>query len=288
MGGNQPRPHDERRGEDRAERALLHDHVDLGVAARAGTIWVGTDDGKVQLTQNHGGSWTDVTPALTAAGANPERWVSRVFASPHDAGTAFVSKSGFRNDDFAPYLYSTTDYGKTWTAIAGNLPSAPINVVVQDRKNRNLLIVGNDIGVFVSIDGGASVDAAQGEPADRRGARPDHSSARKRSGAWHLRPRALDRRHHAAAGTDGGRAREGPAHLFDIEPRARYGFSTQGMNYHLFGDKYLEVPNEPDATRHQLLREADAARARASRITDPARTAGPGTCRVRHAPGSIG
>ena len=90
----------------------------------AGMIWVGTDDGKVQLTQNHGGAWTDLTPALTAAGAPADRWVSRVFASPHDAGTAFVSKSGFRNDDFAPYLYRTTDYGKTWTAIAGNLPRA--------------------------------------------------------------------------------------------------------------------------------------------------------------------
>ena len=53
---------------------------------KAGTIWVGTDDGKVQLTQNHGGAWTDLTAALTAAGAPADRWVSRVFASPHDAG----------------------------------------------------------------------------------------------------------------------------------------------------------------------------------------------------------
>lgn len=52
----------------------------------AGLIWVGTDDGKVQLTKNHGGAWTDLTPALTAAGAPVDRWVSRVFASPHDPG----------------------------------------------------------------------------------------------------------------------------------------------------------------------------------------------------------
>ena len=110
----------------------------------------------MHLTQNHGGAWTDVTPALTAAGAPADRWVSRVFASPHDAGTAFVSKSGFRNDDFTPYLYRTTDAGKTWTAITSNLPNSPINVVVQDRKRRELLIVGNDIGVFVSIDGGGA------------------------------------------------------------------------------------------------------------------------------------
>ena len=85
---------------------------------------------------------TDVTPGTMTAS---NRWVSRVFASPWDAGTAFVAKNGFRNDDFAPYLYRTTDYGRTWTAIAANLPRAPINVVVQDRRNRSLLVVGNDI-----------------------------------------------------------------------------------------------------------------------------------------------
>ena len=92
---------------------------------------------------------------LTSAGAPVERWVSRVYASTHEAGTAFVSKNGFRNDDFKPYLFKTADFGKTWTAIKGNLPDAPINVVVQDRKNKDLLFVGNDIGVFVSIDRGA-------------------------------------------------------------------------------------------------------------------------------------
>ena len=57
----------------------------LLVVIATGMIWVGTDDGKVQLTQNAGGAWTDLTPALTAAGAPVDRWVSRVFASPHDA-----------------------------------------------------------------------------------------------------------------------------------------------------------------------------------------------------------
>ena len=78
---------------------------------RAGIIWVGTDDGKVQLTQDQGKQWTDVTPALVRAGARADRWVSRVFASPFDPATAFVAKNGFRNDDFASYLYRTTDYG---------------------------------------------------------------------------------------------------------------------------------------------------------------------------------
>ena len=85
----------------------------------AGVIWIGTDDGKVQVTRDHGATWTDVTPAVAAAGGPADRYVSRVFASPHDAGTAFVAKSGFRNDDFRPFLYRTTDFGKTWTCDLG-------------------------------------------------------------------------------------------------------------------------------------------------------------------------
>ena len=234
---------------------------------RAGVIWIGTDDGKVQLTQNHGGTWADLTPALTSAGANPERWVSRVFASSHDGATAFVSKSGFRNDDFAPYLYRTTDFGKTWTPIAGNLPRAPINVVVQDRKNRNLLVVGNDIGVFFSVDAGA---------------RWTQLKANLPTVAVHdltIHPREND----LVIGTYGralwtgditplqelsAEVMDKPAYLFDVEPRARYGFSTQGMNYHLFGDKFLEVPNEPDALVVNYYSKADSNEAARIKVSD--------------------
>ena len=225
---------------------------------KAGIIWVGTDDGKVQLTQNHGGAWTDVTAALTAAGAPADRWVSRVFASSHDAATAFVAKNGFRNDDFTPYLYKTTDAGKTWTAIKGNLPASPINVVVQDRRSKDLLIAGNDLGVFVSIDGGGAWTRLKGNLP---------------TVAVHdltIHPREND----LVLGTYGraiwagditplqelsAATLDAPAHLFDVESRARYGFSTQGMNYHLFGDKYLEVPNEPEALAINYYLKADAA-----------------------------
>jgi hypothetical protein len=235
---------------------------------KPGVIWVGTDDGKVQVTLNHGGAWSDITPALTAAGAPAERWVSRVFASPHDAATAFVSKSGFRNDDFAPYLYKTTDSGKTWTAIKGNLPNTPINVVVQDRKNQDLLIVGNDVGVFVSVNGGV---------------RWTPLKANLPTVAVHdltIHPREND----LVVGTYGRAFWTGditplqelsaalvdkPAHLFDIEPRARYGFSVQGMNYHLFGDKYLEVPNEPEALVINYYLKADAPAAAKITVKDP-------------------
>jgi photosystem II stability/assembly factor-like uncharacterized protein len=234
---------------------------------RAGVIWVGTDDGKVQRTGNHGCQWTDVTPALTAAGAPVDRWVSRVFASPHDPATAFVAKNGFRNDDFAPYLYRTTDDGRTWTSISGNLPAAPVNVIVQDRKNRQLLVVGNDIGVFASIDGGGHWSRLK---------------ANLPTVAVHdvtIHPREND----LVVATYGralwvgditplqeltGDAATWNVHLFDIKPRARYGFSSQGMNYHLFGDKYLQVANEPDALVLNYYLRADTAGEAKISITD--------------------
>jgi photosystem II stability/assembly factor-like uncharacterized protein len=234
---------------------------------RAGTIWVGTDDGKVQLTTNHGGSWTDLTPALAAAGAPADRWVSRVFASPYDPAVAFVAKNGFRNDDFAPYLYRTTDGGRTWTAIAANLPKAPINVVVQDRRNRNLLFVGNDVGVFVSIDGGGSWSRLQA----------NLPTVPVQDLTVHPRENDL------VLGTYGRAFWVGditplqelsaevlaqPVYLFDIEPRARYGFSTQGMNYHLFGDAYIEVPNEPEALVVNYYLGADAPGEASVTVTD--------------------
>jgi photosystem II stability/assembly factor-like uncharacterized protein len=119
-----------------------------------GIIWVGTDDGKIHITENGGAAWTELTGDLVAAGAPRDYWVSRVFASPHAADTAFVSKTGYRRDDFRAFLFKTTDKGKTWADISGNLPEEPINVVVQDRINPGLLFVGTDMGVYASISDG--------------------------------------------------------------------------------------------------------------------------------------
>ena len=213
--------------------------------AVAGTIWVGTDDGKVQVTRDAGAAWTDATPALVAAGAPVDRYVSRVFASPHGAGTAFVSKSGFRNDDFRPFLYRTDDFGKTWTSIGSGLPDSPINVVVQDRLNRHLLIVGNDLGVWVSNDAGAAwsrlsanlptvaVHDLTVHPREN-----DLVLGTYGRGIWIGDITALQQAKPSVLAKD--------AHAFDIEPRAFYGFRAIG-NYDLFGDKYIQVPNESDA-----------------------------------------
>jgi photosystem II stability/assembly factor-like uncharacterized protein len=118
-----------------------------------GLIYVGTDDGNVQVTKDGGKSWTNLRDKLPG---HPGYWVSRVEASKHDPAVAYVSVTGYRHDDFKPFVWKTADYGDTWTSIAGNLPNEPINVIREDHKNPNLLFVGTEPGLHVSIDGGKS------------------------------------------------------------------------------------------------------------------------------------
>lgn len=117
----------------------------------ADILWVGTDDGNVQVSQDGGRTWSLVNDAVPN---NPEYWVSRVEASHHDPGTAYISYTGYRRDDFRPFVYKTTDFGATWTDISSNLPMGPVNVIREHHENPGLLFVGTEFQVFASIDGG--------------------------------------------------------------------------------------------------------------------------------------
>lgn len=119
-----------------------------------GLIWVGTDDGKVHVTRNGGSAWTEVTRALVQTGAPEEFWVSRVLASKHEEGTAYVTKTGYRRDDFRAVVFKTTDYGQSWVSLVNDLPQESVNVIFEDRKNPDLLFVGTDFAVYVSLNGG--------------------------------------------------------------------------------------------------------------------------------------
>lgn len=114
-------------------------------------MWVGTDDGNLQVTLDGGKTWTLLNANIPN---NPEFWVTRVEASNHFAGTAYVSFNGMRRDDFRSFLYKTTDHGKTWKSIGNSIPPAGVNVIREDHKNPNLLFVGTELGVYASIDGG--------------------------------------------------------------------------------------------------------------------------------------
>ena len=118
-----------------------------------GVIWVGTDDGKVWVTKDDGKNWSDVTGNIPD---HPGYWVSRVEPSHFDSGTAYMTITGLRNEDYRPFIWKTTDFGKSWTSIASNLPNDPLCVVREHHLNPNMLFAGSTKQVLVSIDGGKS------------------------------------------------------------------------------------------------------------------------------------
>jgi hypothetical protein len=121
--------------------------------AQAGIIWVGTDDGNLQLSKDGGSTWTNLGSKLPGLPKDTYQ-ISRVEPSHFDAGTCYVSVEGHYYDDYKPYLFVTHDFGGSWQTIANNLPMGKVNVVREDLKNKNLLFVGHEFGLFISLDGG--------------------------------------------------------------------------------------------------------------------------------------
>ena len=118
----------------------------------AGTLYIGTDDGNVQMSADGGAHWTNLTSRFPLAAPHT---VSAVLASRFDARTAYVAFDGHTDDDLRPYLFRTTDGGATWTSIAGDLPNgAPIKTVAEDPRNPQLLFAGTEFGLYCSTNGG--------------------------------------------------------------------------------------------------------------------------------------
>jgi len=118
---------------------------------KAGVIYVGTDDGRVWRTRDGGKKWTDIRK-----GELPIKWVSRIVASKYDIGTVYLTQTGRRDDDFQVYIWKSTDFGDTWTDISANIPLGPVNVIREDPVNPEILYIGTDAGVYVSLTGGRS------------------------------------------------------------------------------------------------------------------------------------
>jgi photosystem II stability/assembly factor-like uncharacterized protein len=213
---------------------------------QAGVLWTGADDGKVQLTRDGGKTWLDRTGQIEAAGGPADFWVSRVFPSPHNAGTCFVAKTGLRFDDFRPFLVKTTDYGETWISISSNLPSdKSLNVILQDGKNPNLLFVGTEQGVYLTLDGGkrwlpfksnmpwVKVTDLVVHPREN-----DLVVGTYGRGLFVADISPLQELNDSVLNQD--------VYLFDIEPKVQHIYGGIG-NYQLFGDNHLITPNEPNA-----------------------------------------
>ncbi len=214
--------------------------------ARSGVIWAGTDDGKVQVTRDAGAHWSDTTSSVAAAGGPEDAWVSRVYASRFEPGTAYITKSRRRQDDFRPLVFRSTDFGAVWTRIVTGLPDvAEATSIVEDTVNPNLLFLGTSTGVFVSFDRGAHWESFRSNmgPAPvtdllvhpREG---DLVVGTYGRGVWvtNIVPlRGLN-----------GATLSSEAALLPIRSFAERHEGSFG-NYRLLGDRYPTTPNEPNA-----------------------------------------
>ncbi len=122
---------------------------------KQGVLWAGSNDGLVHVSRDGGESWTDVTGNIK--GIPQWAWISNIEPSHFDAGTAYVSVDDHMQGDFAPYIYETTDYGKSWKSISGSLPHGPVgnvHMVAEDPVRKGLLFAGTENGVYFSLDDG--------------------------------------------------------------------------------------------------------------------------------------
>jgi photosystem II stability/assembly factor-like uncharacterized protein len=118
-----------------------------------GLLWVGTDDGLIQLTKDEGKNWTNITPK------DMPEWsrISQIDPSPFDPATAYVAVDRHQFDDLRPYIYKTSDYGKTWTKLGQGIPDNTfVRVVREDPKKKGLLYAGTETGMYVSFNDGAN------------------------------------------------------------------------------------------------------------------------------------
>jgi photosystem II stability/assembly factor-like uncharacterized protein len=121
---------------------------------KAGVLWVGTDDGQVQLSRDGGAIWENVTANIKGFAAH-DNWVTRIEASHFVEGGVYLTVSRHQVADYRPYIFKSEDFGRTWTSLRGDLPDyGYLHTVRESPLNRNLLFVGSEFGLFISADGG--------------------------------------------------------------------------------------------------------------------------------------
>jgi hypothetical protein len=124
---------------------------------KKGLIYTGTDDGRLYVSIDEGKEFTELTANLPK-----KQWIAKVVASRHDEATVYVAQQGRYDEDFAPRIYKSTDYGRTFRSIAGNIPGGPINMVREDPVSPNVIYAANDFGVYVTTNGGQRWDVLGG------------------------------------------------------------------------------------------------------------------------------
>jgi photosystem II stability/assembly factor-like uncharacterized protein len=235
---------------------------------QAGLIWTGSDDGKVQVTRNGGGTWRDVTKGLAAAGAPADYYVTRVFASAHKPGRAYAAKAGWHRDDYRPFVFRTEDFGETWTSAGSGLPEGTVYVIAEDRKNADLLFVGTEESVFATLDGGRSwAPFGSGLPGNAivhdlliHPRESDLVVATHGRGLYVVDITPLQE----MTGSFGA----GDVHLFGVEPKIPWPVRRRKLEGS-DGDRTFSAPNEPAGLVINYFLKTPAKDKVVVRVTDP-------------------
>jgi len=204
-------------------------------------LYVGTDDGNVKRSTDRGLSWTDLTPRVPGVPRNT--WVAAVVASRHAAGTVYLAFDGHQADDYANYLFKSTNRGESWTSIVGDLPpERTIHALLEDPRNPNVLYLGTEFGLYVTLDGGAHWIAMQGGmptvPVNDLVIQPRENDlvlATHGRGIW-----IFDQVHALQELTDG--VRQQPGHLFTVAPATAVRLTSSKAHA---GDMLFRGENPP-------------------------------------------
>ena len=231
-----------------------------------GVVWAGTNDGNVQVSRDGGLTWKNVIDKVP--GVPKETHVSRVEASPFDAATAYATFDGHRTDDHKPYVVVTKDFGETWTSISANLPMGNVNVITADNRNRNLLFLGTEYAIFVSLDAGKSWQPfMQGMPTVRIDDLIIHPRERDLIAGTHGRSiwivddiSALEEMNDTTT--------QGDAYLFNVRPAVAWLNDIQ-KQITVGGQKHFrgQNPDPGTAISYWLKNNADSARISITDIT---------------------
>jgi photosystem II stability/assembly factor-like uncharacterized protein len=213
---------------------------------RAGLLYAGTDDGMLHVTRDAGKTWTDVFQKIPSAPAGV--FVSEVVPSRFDEATVYATFDAHRQNDFETYVYGSSDYGQSWRSLAANLKGEVVKTLTEDLKNPDVLYLGAETGLFVSIDRGRSwtrvkanlptvrIDEITLHPRDNAMLLATHGRA-----IWildHLEPI----QEYAAA-----QSATSDAKLFSMPPTAMYRRPARDRNYEFWGDQVFYGENPPQA-----------------------------------------
>jgi len=209
-------------------------------------LYVGTDDGNVQVSREGGRSWTNVTANIPNLPKGI--WVSEVVPSRYDEGTVYATFDGHRQNDFETYIYVSRDYGQTWQPATGNLKGEVVKTLTEDQKNADVLYIGTETGLFVSIDRAKTwtrikanlpmvrIDEITLHPRDNAMILATHGRA-----IWildHLEPI----QEYAAT-----QSASADSKLFSPPPYAMYRRPARDRNYEFWGDQTFYGENPPQA-----------------------------------------